>query len=125
MLAFACLGLATSSAGGFTQFLFPGANSTACGTANGVEIPIPVPGTLKNLYVNAGAVAANTAVIGVYLNNTGSVTALKCILTGLSTCNDTADSVSVVAGDTISIRLKLTGTTTETLTQVRASVQLQ
>ncbi len=123
MLMFACLGTANSSAGGTINWLFPGGNSTVFATPAGVETPVPVTGTLKNLYVNAGGTAVNTAEIGVYLG--GTLTSLKCSLTGGTSCVDTAHSVSVSAGNLISIRVLLTGTMAETLAHIRASVQVQ
>lgn len=64
---------------------------------------IPTPGVISRLYV---ALDANMATAGmtVTLYKNGSPTSLTCTVgSGASTANDTSNSVSVVAGDTVSL----------------------
>ena len=122
VLMFYCQGLFSSSA---TVVLFPAATGTDCTNTGGLEVPVPFRGTLKNLFVKAGVAPSGTDSVTVYKG--GSSQAITCSLTTTGAnrfaCNDTTHTLAVSAGDTISIRVVTSAS--ETLTSIRASLELQ
>lgn len=78
------------------------------------QVVIPTAGTLKNLtfYTNSAPGASASWAVTVIKN--GSASTLTCTLSGASAvlASDTADTVSVAAGDTISIQIAPTGSPT-------------
>ncbi len=107
----------TTSANRFAALVAAG-NSFASTATGGAESIMPCVGTLKNLYVNcdAGPGASITRTFTVQKN--GSDTSLTVSLTGagtgagVSTANDTTDTVNFSAGDALTLRTSATGTTT-------------
>jgi hypothetical protein len=83
-------------------------------TANetNTQTPVPVTGTLKNFYarINSVTPSGGNATITLTLRKNAVDTALTCVATrtngtgaGPASCSDTTHSVSVTAGDLISI----------------------
>lgn len=124
MLQFFCVGGGIAS--GQTVTLVPGGEAATCSGATGtpVEMPISFAGTLKNLYVNVGAVPVNTVSVTVYEG--GSPTSITCSIAhaGPLTCNDSSHTQGVSVTSTISVRVGTTSAS-ETLKDIRVSLQLQ
>lgn len=82
--------------------------------------------TAKNLYVSLGtAPSAGTVTVSLFQNNGGSATVLTCpVSMSSTTCNDTSDTVTFVAGNTWSIRAK-PAASGDTAADVRAAFQCQ
>lgn len=81
-----------------------------------VSLPMPLAGTITEIDGHAGVTTAGTAAT-LTLQKNGSTTALACSLTTGRTCpSPVAGSVSVNAGDTISILVANTGSTSTTFT---------
>lgn len=75
------------------------------------EIPIPISGTLQNLYTRVnGNVSDNTTTITVMHNGSASTLTVTHASSTNGAQNDTANTVAVSAGDRISIRVINTGT---------------
>lgn len=92
-------------AGGSTNYFGCSYDST---TETDVKFPVPVGGTIKNLYVIAdGAITgANTATFTVRKNAADQ--AVTCVVTGgATTANDTTHAFTVVAGDLLSVKIVL------------------
>jgi hypothetical protein len=117
-----CSGVANSSATiGLVGF---GENTaltcTAVATDNAAVV-ISSSGTIKNLraLVSAGGVNASSGVVTIVKN--GVAQSLTCTIGTGTTCNDSADSFAIVAGDRI--RAQFTTQAAETLADVRVSVE--
>jgi hypothetical protein len=88
---------------GATDYMVPGS-----GTAGATELKVPVPraGTLRNLFVKGVTApgAMHSDVFTVRVN--GMDTGLTCTVSGTATtANDSLDSVSVAAGDQVSLKI--------------------
>lgn len=122
MVSFCTGTVGTSNA---TEYvLAPAATGTACtGTAK-VEVPVSHACTLTKLYVKAGSngATAGSGVIKVYKNTVA--TAITCTLGTGATCNDTAHTVALVAGDSWGVT-SLTGQATDTTANIKAALQCQ
>jgi hypothetical protein len=114
-----CTGTAGSAE---TEYL----NGAACSSATSATAGylVTAPGTLANLYSNAGTAVAGGSgkdVVTVYVN--GSATTITCTYaTGgaATTCSDTTHSAPVVAGDVITFQF--ISATSDTAANVRATV---
>lgn len=105
----------------FTRFL--GGANTAPATADVAGYVVAKSGTITNLYVAADGNTFTSATAALTLMKNGIATALTCTLAAAGlTCNDTSNSVSVTAGDTVSLRIVTTNSGTGTLTRPRASM---
>jgi len=82
------------------------------------SIIIPYNGTLRNLYAQAPGNSGCTGIVTVYVN--GSATSLTATDNG-TTFSDTTDSVSVNAGDNVTIHCIISG---QCQTGVIASIEL-
>lgn len=96
-------GASTGAANGTTRYSSVQGDVAVNATEANVRSVMPTGGVISNLYV---ALDANQATAGqavtLYLN--GSPTALTCTVgSGASTANDTTHTVTVAAGDTISL----------------------
>ena len=117
----ACTGTASSSSTLGLYGTGPNETTTACtSTTIGSGVPMSAPRTLQNLVVTAGTGgnAAGSGVVTVLKN--GSTTTLTCTIGTGTACNDGTHTVSVVAGDLVSIQF--TTQSTETLANVKALV---
>jgi len=78
------------------------------------EIICPTGGTISNLYVVSETAPGTSKSYAIALVQNGSITALSATVTGSSgkTGNDTSHSITVAAGDTLSIAATPTGTPT-------------
>lgn len=97
---------------GTSVYLSPN-GGTASTTESSASVPIPRSGTLKNLYVKCvtNSLGTGSLVITVYKN--GVATALSTSMgVGVTSNADTTNTVSITAGDTISVNLNNTGTGT-------------
>lgn len=72
---------------------------------------IATSGTIKKMYVNADGAPGAAKTITFTLMVNGSATALTCNMSGAAatTANDTSNTVSVSAGDTVSMRVSYSG----------------
>ena len=116
-----CSGTATASA---TLWLFPIGQISAltCTVATAsAGIPMTGAGTLKNLQFKSGTAGIAGDAVTVVKN--AVATALTCTYGTLTTCNDTVDTVAVVAGDLITVRI-FTGAL-DTTADVHVSFELQ
>jgi hypothetical protein len=123
MLVFYCNGTFAINT---LSWLFPSGNSVTCSIAGGTEIPVPVTGVLKNLFVKVGIAStiAGDGTVTVYVG--GSPTSLKCTLGTATSCSDVADSPNVSAGtSSISVRVQTASSGSEAMTQMRVSLQIQ
>jgi hypothetical protein len=79
-----------------------------------VTMVCPCAGTLNNLYVKANGVAGTNNTWAMGLTQNGTVTALSASISGASatTANDITHSITVAAGDTLSMAATPTGTPT-------------
>lgn len=86
------------------------------------DFPMPVGGTINNLFVYVGA-NASTSNVNVTLYKNGSATTLVAVTTALTTgsSSDLVHSVTVAQGDLIALRID--ASTTSVLAEVNASVQ--
>ena len=85
-------------------------------TEAAVSFPMPLAGTITAIDGHAGGTTAGLAAT-LTLQKNGSTTALACSLTtGLTCPSPVAGSVSVNAGDTISIQVANTGSTSNPFT---------
>lgn len=102
------LALSTTS----TEYLGVGSNQAPNATETNRRNVIPTGGTIKNLYVKLSAApgAGTTRVFTLYLN--GSPSALTCTVSGgaATTANDSTHTVTVAAGDEVSLQSSITGT---------------
>lgn len=83
-------------------------NGSPNATLNLRDAPVPVAGTFDRLYVElTGSPGVGTGYTFTVLKN-GVATALVCSVTGTNTtCNDTVDTVSVVADDLLAMQLSI------------------
>lgn len=82
-------------------------------TQNLNEIVVPTTGTINNLFVKSDTAPGTATSFAVAIIQNGSATALSATVSGTNTtANDTSDSFSVAAGDTISVQITPTGTPT-------------
>lgn len=110
-----------------TYFVTPGgtgATSTVCTMTGGVEMPMPMACTAKNLYVSVGTAgsAAGSTLVKLFVNGSGST--LTCTAGTATTCNDTTHTVAITAGQGWSIRVT-TGQATDTTANIRVAFQCQ
>lgn len=79
-------------------------------TESSVYSPIPTSGVLKNLYIMSSAAPAGVTDRAFTIMVNGSPSSVTCSLgSSGTTANDTTNTVSVSAGDTVSIRSSVTG----------------
>ena len=85
-----------------TGFVSLGRREMVAPTAAAAGAPMPVAGTLSNLNVRLDQ--ATDVTVTVYVN--GSASVLGCAVVGPATaCVDTADSVALVASDSIAVEI--------------------
>lgn len=115
---FLTLGKAVAPSATVANYMFFGAPSSS-GTWQATEASIsgimPTNGTISDLRVEGAAPGAAKSVTWTVYKN-GSATALTCQMTGsgsgagITFCSDTANSVSLSAGDTLSLESAVSGT---------------
>lgn len=106
-----CTGtVASSDSAVYTIAGFGGIVTTCAGTATTAASGTKVTGsgTIKNLYLNSSAAGKNGDKIQI-LKNGATTGAPTCTWGTATTCNDTSSSLSVVAGDVITLSIT-TGT---------------
>lgn len=83
-------------------------------TESEIAIPIPYSGTIKNLYVEISAAPGAAKKYDFTIMKSGSLSTVTASISGAvsTTSYDTTHSISVSAGDTISIRFRPNGTPT-------------
>ncbi len=121
VFAATCSGAATASS---TLWLFPIGQISALTCTNitaSAGIPMTGAGTLKNLQFKSGTAGIVGDAVTVVKN--AVATALTCTYGTLTTCSDTVDTVAVVAGDLITVRI-VTGAL-DTTADVHVSFELQ
>ena len=97
-----------------TQYVTPSPNAGYQTTSIAASSPIPVSGTLKNLYVELLTAPANGAgtqsyTFKLYVNDSASI--ITCTISeAATTCNDLSNTVSINAGDTLSMESVPAGT---------------
>jgi hypothetical protein len=87
-----------------TEFLPFGAFNQSQ-TESNVRMPVPVAGILSNLQVklsNSPGGTSKTYVFTLYKN--GVATSVLCTATNVTVCSDTAHTVTLAAGDTLSLQ---------------------
>src|SRR6185437_10261505 len=105
----ACTGTANATAGTYgltgidTANGTIACNSTAVTVAAATGIVMPRAGLLKNLQVTATAAGTNASSGAVTFNKNGSATTITCTVGTGTSCSDTTHTVSVAAGDIISV----------------------
>ena len=124
-----CTGTASTSLAVALAHL--GATATTCTTTSttNVGFVIPSAGTVKNLRVAEGTAAkSGTTLAWTVQKCTGgscSAQTLTCTMSnGGTACSDTTHSFSVAAGDIVQIKSAATASSTETLANVGASMEL-
>ena len=120
-----CTGTANATAGiyGLTG-IDPTINTIACNSTAVTVAAVPGtvinrPGLLKSLSVTATAAGTNSSSGAVTLNKNGSATTITCTIGTGTSCSDTTHTVSVAAGDIISITF--TDQTSDTLAGLNAT----
>jgi hypothetical protein len=91
-----------------------------------VQQPMPVAGTLKNLFLRLDAALAGGTSIAYTVRKSGAATTVTCTITtagGAATCSDLTHSVAFAAGDLISIGTTRTGAVAATGTRWTAQYQ--
>lgn len=74
---------------------------------------VPIAGTLKNLYIRLGAAPTAGKSFAFTVEKNGSDSTITCTVSDANTsCNDTTHTLSLAAGDTISIKSVPSGTPT-------------
>jgi hypothetical protein len=82
------------------------ATQSTTDVAAGTRSLVAKAGTVKNLYVVIGAAPGGTKTNSYTIMKNGVAAAVTCSITGAAvTCNDTANSFSVVAGDELGIKI--------------------
>ena len=121
ILTITCNGLFSTTA---TTDYFPSVGSDLCAstTVPTVGIPLPTGGTLKNLYVvvNTHGLNSSSGAVTVVVN--GSTTLMTCTLGTSTNYQDTSDSATVTAGQTVWIQV--TTQSGETMKDLRATFQV-
>ena len=80
--------------------------STVAATENVVATPISAPGIIKNMYVSTNTGPGGATTYAATLRKNGVDTGLTCSMTSTATtANDTTHTVTVVAGDLLSVKL--------------------
>ena len=127
ILTFFCLsGFGTGGTNASPAILVPGGGNTSCSGASFVEVPMPVGGTLKNLWVNVGAVGSTgtSGTTTVYVDNTA--TSITCTIgTGPAECSDVSHTATIAAGHLSSVRITGNQGAGESLSNMRVGLQLQ
>jgi hypothetical protein len=107
-IAFSNFPAATIATGGQTQFFSIMGGVAGNVTESNRQIPMPTAGTLKNLYVRNTTVQPVTGTFVITLRKNGVSTAITVTFSNADGANvtksDTTNSVSVVAGDLISLQ---------------------
>ena len=117
-----CGGTGSVAAGATTYFMASGSSDNA--TEGFVRVPVPVAGTLSALYVeSSSAPAANTYVYKVDKNGSVTSTPTCTITTSGTTCNQTGQSLSITAGDTVSVQV-VTGASSGSAIRHKACVEI-
>jgi hypothetical protein len=108
-----------------TRYLSPGfAEQGTAGTTDIYRIRTPRAGVFKNLYVMHNAVSSSTNTHTYTLLVNGVASALTVTVAGnVSTGQDTTNTVSVVAGDQISIRITKSGNVNPAVNQIVVSAE--
>jgi hypothetical protein len=108
-----------------TQYLpISGGNFAFVGGSTNYLSVVPRSGTLSNLYVHLYGNEGGSATFQVLIYHNGSTGSLQCTVpNSSSTCNDTSDTVSVSAGDTIAWQTIQTGTGSGTFYAISATLQ--
>ena len=104
-----------------TKYYLPN-GSTGSTTINGFQGVITRTCTLKNLYcsVDANTLGTNGVItVSIYKNGTNTSLSVSFNDTGNLTASNTSDTVSVVAGDKISIRISGNSTGGGSITNIR------
>lgn len=97
---------------------------TSTSPGNRAGIPMPYACTAKNLRVTASAPGGQATSGTVALYKGGVVTALTCALGTGTSCSDLTHTVSLAAGDVITLEVT-TAQATDTTANIRAALQCQ
>ena len=120
-LQFGVAGLANNTT---VRYMVPGFFDGNAPTAN-VSIPVTRAGTLKNLYVRHNTVGTGAQTITYTVFKNGASTAITCAMAPTGTqASDTTNTVSVVAGDVITIQVTKSATLGSSPSNVIASLEL-
>jgi hypothetical protein len=113
ILVGSCPSLTTSNNTAGTNWLFPlGSMASDCSLTGPQGMPMPSPGTLKNLrfLTNLGSGTTFSGTVTVFVNR--AATPLACTATATlaagvtdATCSDTAHQVNVAAGDEVAVQV--------------------
>ncbi len=92
-------------------FYLPFGAFTQSSTESNVSVPSSVSGTLGTLEVKLGAAPGSGASYTMTVMQNGTPGAVTCTVSGATatTCTDLVDTVSIVAGDTVSLRVVPSG----------------
>lgn len=117
---------ACTTGGGTTTFIGPSGAGSATETSV-ARVVVPVAGTIKNLRVWLGGnvPASETAAIKVVLGGVVQANPTCSISAGAAVCNDTTNSLAVVAGDTLNVQVNCSGGTTALNARVAVSFTIQ
>lgn len=101
----------SNSATNYTSIVPSAVGASYTTTLANKQVPIPIAGTFKGLYVSMpNAVSAGTSYT-ISLNVNGTLKSLSCQITSAATiCNDSTNNVSVAAGDLVAIEIDPAGT---------------
>ena len=105
-------------------FFAPGYITAA--TATEIQIAITRPGTIRNLRVQVGTAGTGAATVTFTVRKNGSDTAIVATISNTATglVSDLADSITVVAGDLLSISIAKSVPVVAGQAQVAASLEL-
>ena len=103
----------------------PGSTVTCAQTTATLLNVVPRAGVMKNLYITAGTggYASTSGVFSVYKNGGGASVVTCTVGTGTS-CSDTTHALAFAAGDYFTVGYTGASTTSETLANVVATVEL-
>jgi len=95
-----------------TQYFPPGGGASASGTETNVDVESPAAVTISKFYVQQSAApGVGNSTVYTWRKN-AMATTLTCTISGnaATSCNDTAHSFTVIAGDLIDVQAVTTGT---------------
>lgn len=109
----------TNMSASATNYIGPVGSMSISSTENLRQVVAPMSGTVKNLFVVLAAAPASGKSYAFTMRKNGSNQITTCTVADTATtCNDTANRFTVVAGDLISISSAPTGTPTATTATV-------
>ena len=99
-----------TTSGTTQKYVRIGGDSAISSSINALNSTIPISGTFKNLYTNKITQSGGSTTVTITLYKNGVAQTLTCVTpsSAPSSCSDTTHSVSVSAGDTLVMGVKLT-----------------